>query len=121
MVTTNTITRLGFGSCALAAVLMSFGGAVASADITMISPTPEVTIDTPVKEGDNAVRAAPYEEVQAQGVVRDCDVDTVCAQGTVSDTTEAIVGSSKGTPYDLARDGEWDYDPPMGDWTPLVP
>lgn len=119
MTVTRSLTLTALGMMA-AAGLISLSAGVANADIAEISPTPEVTIDTPAHEGDNAVRAAPYGEVQAQGVVRDCKMDVVCAQGKVADSMEAIPGS-KAAPFNLESDGEFIFDPPIGDWTPLAP
>lgn len=117
--TTTPIARTLFGTVT-AAALLCLTHAVAHADIAEISPTPEVTIDIPAHEGDNAVRAAPYGEVQAQGVVRDCKMDVVCAQGTVTDSLEAIVGS-KAAPFNLEDNGEFIFDAPIGDWNPPTP
>ncbi|MGW0162463.1 hypothetical protein ACWDUN_24410 [Mycobacterium sp. NPDC003323] len=116
---TKHLSRTALGLLT-AGALISISSAVADADIAELSPTPEVTIDTPAHKGDNAVRAAPYGEVQAQGAVRDCKKEVVCAQGTVSDSVEAIVGS-KAAPFNLESDGEFTFDPPIGDWTPLAP
>ncbi|MCV7431192.1 hypothetical protein [Mycolicibacterium bacteremicum] len=112
-----SLTALGMLT---AAALLSLSSAVASADIAEVSPSPEVTIDTPAHKGDNAVRAAPYGEVEAQGTVRDCKKEVVCAQGKVADTVEAKVGS-KAAPFNLESNGEFTFDPPIGNWTPLAP
>lgn len=115
MTTTGKITALGCGSFAVAALFMSMAGAVASADVEEVAPSPQVTSRQALLVDDNALRSADYGNARGLGETRNADLGVVTAQGEVHDSTKAVVGS-KAAPFNLESNGSFVFDPPIGAW-----
>ncbi|MGW0162461.1 hypothetical protein ACWDUN_24400 [Mycobacterium sp. NPDC003323] len=112
---TNRITALGLGSMAAVAAFMSLGSGLASADVTEVAPSPQVTSRQAILVDDNALRSADYGEARGAGETRLADAGEIVAQGEVRDTTKAIPGS-KAAPFNLEANGSFVFDPPISDW-----
>lgn len=115
MTATKKITAAGLGSFAAAAAFMSFGSAVASADVEEVAPAPHVTSRQALVIDDNALRIADYGQARGLGETRNADLGEVTAQGDVRDTTKAVVGT-KSAPFNLESNGSFAFDPPIGTW-----
>jgi len=112
---TKKITAVGLGSFAVAAAFMSLGNAVANADVVEVAPTPQVTSRQAVLIDPDALRVADYGKARGLGENRSADTGVVSAQGSVRDSTKAIVGS-KAAPFNLEANGSFVFDPPIGSW-----
>jgi hypothetical protein len=115
MIATTKITALGLGTVAAAAAFMSIGSAVATAEVTEVAPSPQVTSRQALLIDDNALRSADYGEARGLGETRNADLGVVTAQGEVHDSTKAVVGS-KSAPFNLESNGSFVFDPPIGAW-----
>jgi hypothetical protein len=115
MANAKKLSALGLGAFAVAAAFMSFGSAVASADVEEMAPSPQVTSRQALIIDENSLRASAIGEARGFGDTLTSDTGIVSAQGEVRDGVKAVAGTTA-SPFNLESNGSFEFSPPIGDW-----